>query len=170
MAPVLGRSEIIKLINSNPPLIEDYVDLKYQLQPSGFDLSLAEIRRFRTEGRIDFSNKDRIIAGTFSLNFNEKGYIKLNKGVYLVIFNEKINLPKNILAIGFPRSTLLRCGVTMNSAVWDPGYSGRGRSLMIVFNPHGVIFTKNARIMQLIFMKVEGDVGMGYKGIYRGEE
>lgn len=170
MPSVLGMSEIVKLLNSTSPLIENYINLDYQLQPAGFDLSLAEIRQFKTSGQIDFDNSKRKISETIPLRFStEDKSVKLSKGVYLVVFNEKINLPRNILALGLPRSTLLRCGVTINSAVWDPGYSGRGKSLMVVFNPYGVTLFKNARLMQLIFIKIEGDTGEGYRGIYKGE-
>ncbi|RLE84108.1 MAG: deoxyuridine 5'-triphosphate nucleotidohydrolase [Thermoprotei archaeon] len=171
MPSVLGMSEIVKLLNSSPPIVEGYIDLAYQLQPAGFDLSLAEVRQFKSSGQIDFDNTKRLISETYPLKFSlEDESIKLNKGTYLIVFNEKINLPKNILALGFPRSTLLRCGVTINSAVWDPGYSGRGRSLMMVLNSNGVKLFKNARVMQLIFIKVEGDTGEGYKGVYKGEK
>lgn len=93
----------------------------------------------------------------------------LDRGAYLAVFNEKVNIPKNIVAIAEPRSSLLRSGATTHTAVWDPGYSGRSRCLLAVFNPLGLVLYRNARILQLVFFKVLGEVGEGYSGRYQGE-
>ncbi len=168
MVAVLGRSEILKLIRAKPPLIEGYVDLEVQLQPSGFDLTLREVRFFESSGSIDFDNSRRELPDTSQLEFKDDSLI-LKPGAYLVVFNEIINMPLNIVAIGRPRSSLLRAGATVESAVWDPGYSGRSKALLLVFNPHGIRLYRNARILQLVFLRVLGDVGEGYRGVYRGE-
>jgi dUTP pyrophosphatase len=49
---------------------------------------------------------------------------------------------------------LLRCGVTVNTAVWDAGYSGRSESLLVVYQPEGFDLQKNARIVQLVFFQL----------------
>jgi len=168
MVAVLGRSEILKLIRAKPPLIEGYVDLEVQLQPSGFDLTLREVRIFESSGSIDFDNSRRELPTTSQLEFKDD-FLILKPGAYLVVFNEVINMPLNIVAIGRPRSSLLRAGATVESAVWDPGYSGRSKALLLVFNPRGIRLYRNARILQLVFLRVLGDVGEGYRGVYQGE-
>ena len=72
------------------------------------------------------------------------------------------------MALGQPRSSLLRCGVTINMAVWDAGYSGRGQALLTVFNPHGFKLQKNARVAQLVFFQLAAETE-GYNGTYQGE-
>ena len=67
-----------------------------------------------------------------------------------------------------PRSSLLRCGVTVGTAVWDAGYSGRSQSLMVIYNPQGIRLQKNARIIQLVFFQLTQETE-GYRGIYQGE-
>jgi dUTP pyrophosphatase len=72
------------------------------------------------------------------------------------------------MALARPRSSLLRCGVNIGTAVWDAGYSGRSQSLMLVYNPRGFRIQKNARVAQLIFMPLTTETE-GYSGKYQNE-
>ena len=165
----MGGSELRKLIvEREPPLISEWVDLDLQLQPAGFDLTLREVRKFTSGGYIDFNNSKRRIAESSLLPFDENGTLKLEKGSYLLVFNEYLKLPLDIAAIAKPRSSLLRNGATVETAVWDPGYEGRGRALLIVYNEHGLILERNARVVQLVFVKVASP-GLEYAGMYKGE-
>ena len=165
---VLADSEIRRLINQEPPLIEGYIDLESQLQVNGFELTLRDVAIMQTPGRIGFDNSQRVISDVSPLVFDGLGDIELIPGTYLITYNEVVHLPKNIMALGRPRSSLLRCGVTIGTAVWDAGYEGRSQSLLVVYNTRGIRLQKNARIMQLIFMEMTGESG-GYNGIYQGE-
>jgi dUTP pyrophosphatase len=94
--------------------------------------------------------------------------VYLPAGTYLVTYNEVVSLPLNISALVFPRSSLLRCGVTVHTAVWDPGYCGRGQSMIDVSNPAGFEIEKNARLVQMVFYSLSEATG-GYNGAYQGE-
>jgi len=72
------------------------------------------------------------------------------------------------MALARPRSSLLRCGVTVNTAVWDAGYSGRSQSLMVVYNPQGFRVQRNARVVQLVFLRLTQETE-GYRGVYQEE-
>ncbi len=89
-------------------------------------------------------------------------------GTYNITFNEVVHLPRDLMALATPRSSLLRCGVSVHTAVWDAGYSGRSQSLMVVYNPRGFRLERNARIVQLIFLPLASETE-GYQGIYQGE-
>ncbi len=102
------------------------------------------------------------------LIFDGLGFIHLAPGIYSVTFNEVVHLPENIMALATPRSSLLRCGVTVNTAVWDAGYSGRSQSLLVVYNPQGFKLQRNARIIQLVFFRLQNQAE-GYKGTYQNE-
>jgi len=165
----LGRDEILKLIKErDPPLISDWIDLDVQLQPAGFDLTLREVRSFASPGYIDFDNSGRVVSDTVPIPFDSRGRVHLSKGPYLVVFNEVVNLPLDVAAIARPRSSLIRCGATVETALWDPGYSGRARSLLVIYNDHGLTLERNARIVQLVFFRVQG-ASLGYRGAYLGE-
>jgi dUTP pyrophosphatase len=72
------------------------------------------------------------------------------------------------MALARPRSSLLRCGVTIETAVWDAGYSGRSQALLVVHNPSGFHLQKNARVLQLVFFRLTGETE-GYQGKYQRE-
>ena len=78
--------------------------------------------------------------------------MELMPGSYIITYNEIVHIPTNLMALARPRSSLLRCGVNIGTAVWDAGYSGRSQSLMLVYNSQGFRVQKNARVAQLIFM------------------
>jgi len=103
------------------------------------------------------------------LEFGSDGWVHLPQGIYKVIFNEIVNIPRNLAAIAKPRSSLIRCGATLETAVWDAGYSGRSESMLVVYNSAGFRLKKNARIMQLLFHTLNSEVEKGYSGIYQNE-
>ena len=168
MTAVLSRQEINRLLRKKPPLIEGCIDLEQQLQPNGIDLSLREIALLQSPGRITTEDSQRLVSALAPLVFDGLGFIDLVPGAYIITYNEIVHLPQNIMALGRPRSSLLRCGVTVGMAVWDAGYSGRSQSLMVVYNPQGFRLQKNARIAQLIFLRLSQKTE-GYQGAYQGE-
>jgi dUTP pyrophosphatase len=168
MRTVLSKQDILNLIHQKPPLVEQYLKLEDQLQPNGFDLTLREVGQIQTGGQIGVTNAQRTISGFTPLAFDAMENLDLAAGAYIVSFNEIINLPKNIMALGAPRSSLLRCGVTVHMAVWDAGYSGRSQSLMVVYNPQLFRIQRNARLAQLVFFELVGDTE-GYQGAYQRE-
>jgi dUTP pyrophosphatase len=165
---ILSKQDILNLVNGNPPLVDSYIKLEDQVQPNGFDLTLREISIIRSPGTIAISNSDRVLSGLDPLMTDSYGFFSLAQGSYVITFNEIVSLPKDVMALGQPRSSLLRCAVTVNMAVWDAGYSGRGQALLTVFNPHGFKLQKNARVAQLVFFQLAGQTE-GYSGTYQGE-
>ncbi|MBI2850137.1 MAG: deoxyuridine 5'-triphosphate nucleotidohydrolase [Chloroflexi bacterium] len=168
MTAALARQDIRNLLKGQPSLIENYLDLEAQLQPNGFDISVRDIARLRTPGTIARENSQRAVSELAPLEFDRLDFIDLTPGPYLITHNEIVHLPNNVMALGRPRSSLLRCGVTVNTAVWDAGYSGRSQSLLVVYNPLGFRLQKFARVVQLVFFHLTGETE-GYKGAYQRE-
>ena len=168
MAAVLSRQDIYQLLQHEPPLIEGYINLEEQVQPNGIDLTLREVAMLQSAGRIAVSDRQRLLSDLAPLVFDGLGFIELVPGVYIVTYNEIVHLPKDVMALARPRSSLLRCGVTVDTAVWDAGYSGRSQSLMVVYNPLGFRLQRNARIVQLVFLRLTRETE-GYRGAYQGE-
>ncbi len=168
MAAVLSKEDIHRLLNQETPLIECWIDLEEQVQTNGFDLTLREVALLQSPGRIAVADHQRLVSDLAPLVFDGLGFIDLMPGAYSITYNEIVHLPKNIMALATPRSSLLRCGVTINTAVWDAGYSGRSQSLMVVYNPQGFRLQRNARIIQLVFFRLPGETE-GYQGAYQGE-
>jgi dUTP pyrophosphatase len=165
---VLSGNDIRRLLKAKPPLVEGWLNLEEQVQANGFDLTLRDIASISSAGRISVANNERIISGLSPLDFDAARYVDLAPGSYMITYNEIVHLPKDIMALGRPRSSLLRCGVTVGTAVWDAGYEGRSQSLLVVYNKLGFRVQKNARITQLVFLTLTGE-SEGYNGIYQGE-
>lgn len=164
---MLNSSEIRRLIEEKQ-LIVDYIDLETQLQPSGFDLSVGEVLAYEGLGSVDFSNKERVISPGRTLRPDRDGWYTLGQGCYTIVYNEVVRMPLDLAAIARTRSTLLRNGASIGTAVWDPGYQGRSSSLLVVQNPHGMRLKRDARVAQLVFFRV-GEVQEGYGGVFQNE-
>jgi dUTP pyrophosphatase len=140
-----------------------------QLQPCGVDMTLREAHALSDAGEIDFDNSKRKISKSAPIAFDADGKVRLEQGSYKIVYNEYVRVPLDACAFGFPRSSLLRCGADVRCAVWDPGYEGRSESLLVVHNPHGITLHKNAKVMQLAFVRLESAAHEAYSGKYKGE-
>ena len=157
------------MLGATPPLVENLCDVQQQVQPNGVDLTLKEAALFSSSGSLGPGNEDRALSVTSPLVFDGLGRVDLLPGCYLVTYNEVVNLPRNIMALALPRSSLLRCGVSIHNAVWDAGYSGRSQSLMVVYNTQGFRLYRNARIVQMVFFFLSREVAQGYQVMFQGE-
>ncbi len=162
---ILGKTELTGLADG---LVKGAVDVHEQLQANGLELTVARVGVFEGPGSIGFSNGDRSLPATKPLSWGEDGWLFLKKGCYKIIFNEIVAIPKDMCAIGLPRSSLLRMGVSVHTAVWDAGYKGRSEALLAVYNDAGFRIKKDARVLQLLFMRLESGQE-GYSGRYMGE-
>lgn len=147
--------------------VRDLINLNLQMQVNGVDLTVGEIYQFCEQGMLDFDNSQRKIPRAELLKPKE-GWYDLKPGVYLVRYRESVKIPLDCVALVLPRSSLLRMGVTLYTALYDSGYRGKGIGLLTVFNPFGVKLSTDARIGQIIFIKSE-KVEKGYEGEYLGE-
>ena len=160
---ILSKNEIRRMIEEEN-LISNYIDLDTQLQPNGFDCTIKEIYKIKGYGRVDFDNSKRLLPKELKIHPNRYKWYFLRKGFYKVVLNEIVNLNNKTIAIAKPRSTLIRCGVDIITAVWDAGFKGRSEVGMVVHNP--VRLMKNSRVVQMIFMKLERETEE-YNGIYK---
>ena len=169
MSGALSRQDILQMLEAKPPLVENLCDLQQQVQPNGIDLTLKDIALLSSAGSMSSNNEGRVLSATAPLVLDGLGRVDLLPGCYLITFNEVVNIPRNIMALARPRSSLLRCGVSVHNAVWDAGYSGRSQALMVVYNPQGFRLFRNARIVQMVFFLLNSEVNEGYNGIFQGE-
>jgi dUTP pyrophosphatase len=167
---MLNRQEIEGLIKEKG-LITDYLNLDIQLTPNGFDLTIASVFEFIDAGALDFSNKERLIPQTKEIYPEKKspedkfGWWNLKRGAYKIRTNEVISLPEDLVAIAFPRSSLLRMGAFTQTGAWDAGFRGKSEFILVVDNPQGLRLKQNARVVQLIFARINETIG--YQGIYQ---
>ena len=141
--------------------------LPKQIQPAGIDLTLHDILKFKCKGKLLDDNV--VLPSVESLFKENTDTIHLTPGAYKVKFNEVIKIPSDCIGIVLPRSSLLRMGATILTALWDPGYVGKGESLMVVFNQHGIVLKRNVRIAQLFLIKLTRTPSKLYCGRYQYE-
>lgn len=166
---VLSRQDIEALLDAVPPLLDNMPDRNEQLQSNGVDITVERVSRFVGAGYLGRTNVERVLPQTEDLSYDEDETLYLAPGAYQVRFNETVNLPPWLMAYARPRSSLLRSGVALHTAVWDAGYSGRGMSLMVVYHPAGFRLARDARICQLVFHCLTAETSAAYAGTYLNE-
>jgi len=167
---VLSREQIRALVErQEQPLLADYIDLDTQIQPNGVDLTLREVSRHSGAGAIGTDSADRVLPDLEPLAFDTDGWLSLEPGCYHILYNEVVDIPETLMAFGRPRSSLNRCGVTIHTAVWDAGYTGRSTSMLVVSNPAGFRVQRDSRVMQLVFVGMSEAPAEGYRGRYHLE-
>jgi deoxycytidine triphosphate deaminase len=172
----------IKQLNLASPIITEE-----QYQNVGLDLTLNAVFRHKRTQNIpttypDRIKKERVLPEWIEIPLNDVGrvgLVQLNEdgepfwylpqGYYKINFEQTVTLPYNIMAIAYPRSTLLRCAVSVQGTVFEPGYSGIPEALVVVHNELGVKLFKSTRVMQLVFSEVDNTEDNVYNGFYQGK-
>jgi len=146
--------------------VSSAVNIEKQVQSAGIDLTVRNIFILDDGGELDFDNSQRFIPNYVELPKSNNSWV-LQPGGYVVQYNEIVKVPLNMAAILLPRSSLMRIGATIFSALWDPGYKGRGIGLL--YTSRTINLHQNARIAQLVFFEMKKKVTKGYSGIYQNE-
>ena len=165
---VLSREELRAALAATPPLVED-IEIDVQVQTNGIDLRVERVQRLSSPGLLGATDAVREPAAREDVPTDKDGWWDLHRGAYVVTYREKVNLPRDLMALARPRSSLLRSGVAIHTAVWDAGYSGRGEGLLSVLNPRGYRLQRGARVLQLVFFRLATATAEGYRGKYQGE-
>lgn len=169
MKLIEGRALLERLV-ATPPLVEGFLERDTQIQMNGVDFTLREVSRLGPEaGAVDFDNSERRTPETETLSPDDAGWWQLGAGPYWIVYNEIVNVPPDVFAIARTRSTLLRSGAQIGTALWDSGYSGRSGSLLVVHNPAGIRLKRNARVLQLVFFGLDEAAAKTYQGRYQNE-
>lgn len=136
-----------------------------RLDCAGIKLTLKSVYVPETNGELRISDK----ALPKYKEIKCDPICRLGRGAYIIRYNEYVRIPNGFIGLVFPRSSLLRMGATIYTAVWDPGYEGQGIGLLAVFNESGVVIERNAQVAQLVLFKMSGETRFLYKGSYLGE-
>lgn len=138
-----------------------------QIQPNGVDLTVDSILEPIDAGRIGRDEKtvgDRQPVAPSEVTDSGDTYY-LPPGAYIAQYDETVRIPDGHIGFIYPRSSLMRNGCMLNTAVWDAGYEGRGEGLLTVH--HDIEIERGARIGQLV-LAAANHAGT-YDGTYQGE-
>jgi dUTP pyrophosphatase len=158
-------------------IVQGLIDSKIQQQQVGIDVTVKNVYKFVYDGLadfahrgvIDFDNKSRKIPEVELIPWSMGNFIILAPGPFIVTSNEVFHFGNREFGHIYPRSSLNRCGASLESAVFDPCYEGSATVLLLtVHNPNGLVLHRYARVGQMIVFLTGFDAD-GYKGIYQGK-
>lgn len=146
--------------------VRGMTDADAQVQPAGVDLTVAEVFRPSeeavgklTQDRKEIADRKRVAP------VGESDMYQLDRGAYIVVYGEELAIPEDAVGYVYPRSSLMRNFSMLHTAVWDPGYEGRGEALLEVNHP--IEIEQGARIAQIVLCDAESD--SQYTGSYHEE-
>jgi len=135
-----------------------------QVQPNGVDLTLAAVFEPTATGHVGLDGKTVAERRELAPAGDPPTYA-LEPGGYVARYGERVRIPADHVGFIYPRSSLMRNGTMVNTAVWDAGYEGRGEGLLQVTHP--IEIERGARVAQLVLARAS-HVGQ-YDGDYQGE-
>ncbi len=136
------------------------------IQPSGVDIRAKCIYRLKNGGFIGIKERRTPNVENVCNEIGKKFTLEPNEFV-LVETVEKVNMPKDLMATILPRSSLFRCGVTLYTAVVDPGFQGTLTFGMKNLSKFPFEIEIGSRIGQIVFREVKDNVKL-YNGKYQG--
>lgn len=140
-----------------------------QFQPNGIDVRINTVRLISGFFSIEESllSKDKKILPKYEGIVSSNGFFHLKRGIpYSIDCLEDVNIPKNVAAIVYGRSSLNRNGIFVRSSLYDSGFKNTVGITMYPWIDCYVGY--ETRIAQIIFF--EADSEELYNGSYQGKE
>lgn len=159
---ILGKNEILQYIKEGKLALDPVAD-KFQVQPNSLDLRIGWT--FYIPEQWQLTDAGRVVMRPDYLekkaNSNHFKQVKLKPGQYFeflpnefVICStlEKVSLKAdNLIALLYPRSSMIRRGFVMESGLVDIGYSGQLTIPILNATPHPLRLYPGERAYQLVF-------------------
>ncbi len=136
---------------------------------AGLDFRLGELFKIKGETFLGLEKRNTVdheSVAKYDPEASSTFTIKPEK-FYLMQTVEKINLPENVVAIPYPRSTLLRSGVWLLSTQVAPGYKGILTFGLKNMGSSSFKVELGARVAHIIFYEIAGK-GAAYRGQWQG--
>lgn len=149
-------------------------------QPNSLDLRLdkiCEIPLALDEGVVGIFGSTKLIPKPKEIEkeelYGETGYVLAPKTSYIAFVkgnkeDGKMGIPKDIAQFYLPRSTLLRCGISLDTALGDSGFIGRLQFLITNNSLNPFFISANERIATCVSFEVKN--GTLYEGDYNEKE
>jgi len=138
-----------------------------QKQPAGYDVTVSNIQSYPQTRFTVGIEKGESSALIQVPTISNGAYFDLDPGAYFVELNEITTIPPDAIGILLPRSTLLRNGLDVRTALFDPGYSGQPKVMLVCHRPARI--QRFARVGQLVILKSDREFSSKYSGRYQGE-
>lgn len=170
---ILGVDKLSILVN--PPaggdkLVEGLCERELKSpEGCGFDLCLGRVHRIFGKGFMGLTERDSANSEqVLQFDPNKQQAIVLQPGEsYLVTTLEKVNMPLDLTANMWLRSTLYRSGVIMSGGNIAPGYNGELSFLLFNAGKAEMKIELGARIVHIMFFEIAGQANQ-YRGQWKG--
>lgn len=162
---ILGVDKLLELVEKKK-LVENLCERELtNPEGCGFDLCLGKVHRIYGKGFMGLTERDSVDSELlFQFNKKKKQSIIFKPGdSYLVTTNEKVNMPTDLTAAMWLRSTLFRSGIIMSGGKIDPGYQGELSFLFYNAGPCKFEIELGARIVHIMFFQIDGKTN-AYRG------
>jgi len=175
---IISAHRILQL-NTSHKIIENLDPRELNPEGVGFDLRVAEVYRLSGEGYLGVENRKTPEIEKAADSAHKEIIIKPGEFV-LVKTMEKVSLPAGkiqveagrepalIMAHIYTRTTLFRCGISLMATKVDPGYSGELTFAMANLSPFPFKLEMGARIANIVFLEVLGELSRAYGGQWQG--
>ena len=166
---VLGIKKLHQLVDEQK-LVENLCEREMRSpEGAGFDLRMGEVFELEGEGYLGIEERDT--PKTKSVARYEEGknnYFIFESGSYYLIKTiERVNLPIDLMAIIFPRTTLFRSGLALFNGQVAPGYCGELTFGLANLGKSKIKIELGARVVHITFHQVLGK-GSQYRGQWQG--
>ena len=108
-------------------VVDSIVHAKTQLEKNSLDLTVASIHRINKRGSLDFGGSEMQPAETVPLTSHKKGddekygWWELRQGLYILCYNERLELSENLIGYLCPHPRLTQTGCTHTASYIQPG-------------------------------------------------
>lgn len=175
---VIGINEILRRVKRDK-LVEN-LGVRELENPEGVgvDLRIGEIHKIVEGGafiEVDGPGglgkrkgvKTKLIAKFRPRKKNQEEVLIEPGEYYLFSSVEKVNTPKDLMPLIYPRSSLFRAGCLLLCSKTDPGYSGTQTMGLTNLSKFPLKLQMGARICNMVFVKIEGET-IQYRGQHQG--
>jgi len=152
MARVCSGEEISKVVRG-------LVHAESQIQKHALDLTLRSVFKLTGRGSLDFGGREYCpcegdkIPPEKRQRDDSYGWWELDKGDYLLEYNESFLLPEGMLGILQPHHRLVVAGAIHNDHILV--YPDVLPAALLHVAPMGLSIKENARISQLVVLKLD---------------
>lgn len=165
------------MINGYDILKKMYPDFDEESRtPNGLDLRLGKVYEISNEApSYGIYDDEKFIPEHIELpvedlpRLGKKGWKLLPFRPYILEINRQVEIFDDSMQLYNPRSTLLRCGTAIMTAVGDAGYNGKLAFLFVNFSTRPFILEKGVRFSQLVDFDVKGS-SISYDGDFQEEK
>ncbi|HLC85049.1 MAG TPA: hypothetical protein VJH22_04605 [Candidatus Nanoarchaeia archaeon] len=147
----------------------------------GFDLRVGQVHRLKEGGYLgvekrktpDIEKVADIADGSSAVTLGPEDFVLITTMETVNAPAEKIELepgskPVHVMIDVYPRSTLQRSGVFFRGTKIDPGYKGTLTFGMRNLSQFPFTFELGARVANIVFTTVHGDLARAYEGQWQG--